>query len=350
MGDADGEEGVALALSGGGYRAMLFHTGAMWRLDELGVLRSLARISSVSGGSIAAGVLASRWDALQSGSFRDVIVEPIRALARTTIDLWAIALGLLPFVSAASVAARCYRKRLFGGVTLQDLPDTPRFVFNATNVESGKLVRISKAYLADYTIGVFPEPELPLAIAVAASAAFPPVLSPLRLAIDPAKVDPATVPPNAGTPPTRLFLTDGGVYDNLGVQTVERFSPLLVSDGGAPFKRLTRVARNWVQHGMRCAFIADSQVRALRNRMLLERERVAVWGIDGDITAYQQPDVLAAPADRVAELAHVETTLRPIPDAMQERLINWGYAICDAAYRRFIAPGPAPQFPYSRGI
>lgn len=31
------EEGIALSLSGGGYRAMLFHAGALWRLNEVRV-------------------------------------------------------------------------------------------------------------------------------------------------------------------------------------------------------------------------------------------------------------------------------------------------------------------------
>ncbi|HYX75667.1 MAG TPA: patatin-like phospholipase family protein, partial [Gaiellaceae bacterium] len=57
-------DGVALCLSGGGYRAMLFHLGALMRLNELGWLRKLDRISSVSGGSITAGVLAWRWHEL----------------------------------------------------------------------------------------------------------------------------------------------------------------------------------------------------------------------------------------------------------------------------------------------
>src|SRR5438270_13748934 len=47
--------GIALCLSGGGYRAMLFHVGALWRLSELGYLPTLDRVSSVSGGSITAG-------------------------------------------------------------------------------------------------------------------------------------------------------------------------------------------------------------------------------------------------------------------------------------------------------
>ena len=54
------EDGVALCLSGGGYRAMLFHLGALWRLNEAGFLPRLARVSSVSGGSITAGLLTLR--------------------------------------------------------------------------------------------------------------------------------------------------------------------------------------------------------------------------------------------------------------------------------------------------
>ena len=44
--------GVALCLSGGGYRAMLYHVGSLWRINELGLLPRLDCISSVSGGSI----------------------------------------------------------------------------------------------------------------------------------------------------------------------------------------------------------------------------------------------------------------------------------------------------------
>src|SRR6266576_3918755 len=58
-------DGIALALSGGGYRAMLFHTGALIRLNELGLLRQLKRVSSVSGGSISAGYLGFVWKRLR---------------------------------------------------------------------------------------------------------------------------------------------------------------------------------------------------------------------------------------------------------------------------------------------
>ncbi len=44
---------ASLALSGGGYRAMVFHCRALRRLHEVGALAKIDRISSVSGGSIA---------------------------------------------------------------------------------------------------------------------------------------------------------------------------------------------------------------------------------------------------------------------------------------------------------
>src|SRR5205085_4179156 len=84
--------GIALCLSGGGYRAMLFHVGALWRLNELAFLPKLTRVSSVSGGSITAGVLALRWRQLAfvndvATRFVQEVVTPIRTMADETIDV-----------------------------------------------------------------------------------------------------------------------------------------------------------------------------------------------------------------------------------------------------------------------
>src|ERR1017187_1457519 len=89
---AQPSDGVALCLSGGGYRAMLFHLGALWRLNELAYLPKLARISSVSGGSITAGVLAHRWTKLAfvddiATKFDEEVVATLRAMAHETIDI-----------------------------------------------------------------------------------------------------------------------------------------------------------------------------------------------------------------------------------------------------------------------
>src|SRR5712691_5692812 len=85
------EPGIALCLSGGGYRAMLFHVGALWRLNEAGYLSRLDRVSSVSGGSVTAGVLAMNWSQLAfdgagvGQGFEEAVVRPIRAVAGRTV-------------------------------------------------------------------------------------------------------------------------------------------------------------------------------------------------------------------------------------------------------------------------
>src|SRR5271154_4048387 len=95
------EAGIALALSGGGFRAMLFHAGALLRLNELGLLSKTARISSVSGGSIASGFLACVWKQLGApdamGSFvqfKNKYVEPILAFSHQKIGVGDILTGL----------------------------------------------------------------------------------------------------------------------------------------------------------------------------------------------------------------------------------------------------------------
>ena len=84
MARKDPEPGIGLALSGGGFRATLFHLGSLWRLNELGWLPKLTRVTSVSGGSITAGVLGHHWQKLtfdDSGiatNFDDEIAVPLR--------------------------------------------------------------------------------------------------------------------------------------------------------------------------------------------------------------------------------------------------------------------------------
>jgi predicted acylesterase/phospholipase RssA len=139
-------DGVGLCLSGGGYRAMLFHVGALWRLNEIGWLRRLFFVSSVSGGSITAGLVAVKR-------------------------------------------------------------------------------RFSKPYMRDWQVGGVS--------VVAASAAFPPVRSPVTLEVDPAARDVAETKPSGNIepwPPRTIKLSDGGVYDNLGLQPVlRRCATILVS-------------------------------------------------------------------------------------------------------------------------
>lgn len=363
------EDTLGLCLSGGGFRAMLFHVGVIWRLNELGQLPKLARISSVSGGSITAGLLALKWPRLGfgangvAGNLNDEFVEPLRAFARETVDAWAIGLGALsPFHTISEEVQSAYRKYLFGDATLQDLPDTPRFIINATNIQTGALFRFCKRYQGDYRIGLIDRPRTPLALAVAASSAFPPVLSPCSLEVKPADFAPddPTAPPVLKTPDFRseIILSDGGVYDNLGLETVwKRCKTILVSDAGQKIANEAHPATDWARHAVRVLDVVDNQVRSLRKRMLIaayeskEREG-AYWGIRTDIADYRLGTTLPCPHEKTLQLAAVPTRLAAMDDPTQERLINWGYAVCDAGMRAHVLKDAtvAAKFPYAVGI
>jgi NTE family protein len=357
---------MALCLSGGGYRAMVFHVGVLWRLNEVGYLRKLDRVSSVSGGSITAGVLARHWKDLAfdaagvAAAFGDRVVKPVRELAGITLDAKAIIGGsLLPGTIGDKVAA-AYDRHLFDGATLQDLPETPRFVINATNVQSGALWRFSRPYMADYRVGRVDNPTLSLARAVAASSAFPPVLSPLELELPRGLVQPVPGVDLCREPyTTAVVLTDGGVYDNLGLETVwKRYRTVLVSDAGGKTQPEEEPEHDWARHAFRILDLIDNQVRSLRKRQVIgayeRKERDgAYWGIRTNIEDYRLPTALHCPFERTTALAEVPTRLKRMEPEVQEGLINWGYAVCDAALRRHVdaALPPPSGFPYpARGV
>jgi NTE family protein len=358
------QDGIALCLSGGGYRAMLFHAGALWRLNELGYLPKLARISSVSGGSIAAGVLGLNWSRLAfnpngvAGVFETKVVSPLRALASATIDAGAIVGGLLLPGSVSDKVVDAYRRHLFGNATLQDLPTAPpHFVINATSVQTGALFRFSKPYLADYRLGTIPNPTTELAVAVAASSAFPPVLSPLTLDFDATQWAPPSGLPSedlrAAPYLTRVVLTDGGVYDNLGLETAwKKYKTILMSDGGGALQPEPAPHTDWARHALRILDVIDNQVRSLRTRQVIGSfdagERTGTyWGIRSDIADYGAASPISCPLEDTRTLAMTPTRLAQLDGTLQERMINWGYAICDAAMRTHVVPSAAPgAFPY----
>ncbi|HEV7635095.1 MAG TPA: patatin-like phospholipase family protein [Bradyrhizobium sp.] len=375
------EPGIAIALSGGGFRAMLFHAGALMRLNELGVLSRVARISSVSGGSISSGFLACVWKQLGTpdaggafAQFQQKYVEPILAFSREKIDIGDILTGMLPWTSAAEQVAASYDKALFSNVTLQDIPDQPRFVFCATNLQTGVLFRFSKPYAGDYVMGRLDKPNLPLSTAVTASSAFPPFLSPLALTLPAGSFTDWPGQPRGGNDPlpfrARVLLSDGGVYDNHGLEPiVKRYMTVLVSDGGAPFGRIPEIATDPIRQLQRVFDVTDGQVRALRRRDLINRFYLAkkanlqpvqvdpdarlgcYWGIETDPSKLAAAGALPTDAATVTRLAHLATRLSDLGSKESRQLVNWGYAICDRSIRTHynvaeIQQKPAPTWPY----
>ena len=167
---------------------------------------------------ITTGLLAVRWDPLrwtqgEAGNFVEEIVTPLRAFCARAIDAPAIGEGaLLPWRDVSAVIERSYRDHLVGEAVLQDLPDRPRFVLNATNFMTGAGFRFSKAYAGDYRIGLMRNPRFPVALAVTASSAFPPFLSPVVRTLDPGSS--STLRERIST--TRSS-TDAGSFSRTGV-------------------------------------------------------------------------------------------------------------------------------------
>ena len=388
------EDNIAVCLSGGGYRAMLFHTGVLWRLIELellsprshtatlpgggtAVLGTFKRISSVSGGSITAGMLGLKWKRLKFGtselvaSYVEEVVDPIRELAGVTLasdSVKGIVKVLGSVVAPGSVnqyVAAAYDRHLYGKARLDELPADPRWVINASNLQSGALWRFMSPYMGDWKVGRTTRTDkVTIARAVAASSAFPPILAPARF-----RFDEADFVPGSGTRgehnlqrtpfTTNVQLADGGVYDNLGLETAyKRYRTLFVSDAGAPFKAQEDVPANWAGLGKRVIDVVDNQVRALRKRLLLNalvagERRGAFWPIDADIATFSASGTLPCPYRKTRQLAAVDTDLGKKDAKTQERLINWGYAICDASLRTWVSTAwPAPSdFPYpSAGV
>jgi NTE family protein len=360
------EDTLALCLSGGGYRAMLFHLGAIWYLNDARYLPELARVSTVSGASITAAVLATRWKDLQfekgrAVNFEETVVLPIRELACNTIDVGSMLSGiLLPTVSINDRVITKLATHLFGDATLQDFVDEPRFVINATNVQTGSLFRFSKPYLADWRIGRILKPKTRVAVAVAASAAFPPLLSPARLATEHDRWTDLNTD-YYGYPPftTNIMLTDGGVYDNMGIETAwKRCKRVLVCDAGGTLRPDQEPRGNWIQHSVRITLTIDNQVRSLRKRQIVaafldprDPHNGAYWGMGSDPANYSSGG-LPVDAERAQRLANLPTRLARLPNPLQRRLINFGYAMTDRAIRTHVDAGAfAPtQFPYPEGV
>jgi NTE family protein len=140
-----------------------------------------------------------------------------------------------------------------------------------------------------------------------------------------------------------LHLSDGGLYDNLGLQPAltARHEVLLVSDGGAPFRRLT--ARGRVGEFVRYAEILQGQAGVLRRTQLLAafrqgRQRGAYWGIAEAPAAYANDDPLPGYSAALAAevLTGIRTDLDGFSDAERAVLENHGYALCEASLRTYL--------------
>jgi NTE family protein len=255
---------VALALSGGGSRAIAFHLGCLRALNDLGVLQKTRVMSTVSGGSVIGALYAYgdhasfedfdkhvvsllkrglQWQLLQTALFGAQLpkilatlvisggASCLTALLRSFLGLVRLTSGWsptrflsrlsaleegLPFWGSLTTAFETLLARdLFGEARMQDVKIPPlEIIINACDLRTGTAFRFGSKTSGGWRYGrVVNGTSLSVAKAVAASAAFPALLPPLIQSFDfdrRGKVERHT-----------LSLSDGGVYDNLGLTAIE---------------------------------------------------------------------------------------------------------------------------------
>lgn len=388
---------ITLALSGGGFRASVFHMGVMARLAHEDRLEDVGLLSTVSGGSLITGLVFAlnnfQWPS--SREFLDRII-PAVFYTMTNFDLQqsllhrALGSWWTLFESRADDLSALMRKHWLVTPTLSELPANPRWMINATCYETGKNWRFERLRMGDYLFGYTNDTDVPLSDAMAASAGFPGLIGGLELKTAGRKWFRYESASEASQSVTdrdeetrwnkveiaprypKVHLWDGGAYDNHGLEGIhdfitgwsKRFGFLIVSDaagqsGEAPFKRgipaLMRLSTG----------IMMAQVRSLRARAILERilnhpedqgvflkmgntcESILMDSGRGDlIEQYRQgmltkADVLAA--------AHMPTMIRKLTLSEYESLFHHGYESADATLSCYY-PDQFKHIPYQPSL
>jgi NTE family protein len=355
-------KGIALCLSGGGYRAALFHLGALRRLNELGILSKVTTITSVSGGSILAAHLATAipdWPAPGDhvDEWDERVAKPFKAFTDKNIRTRPILKRIAPWNwgrddTAVRALATIYEKKLTN-LKLRDLPERPKYVFCATDMSYGVNWIFTRDSVGDYQLGYLsPPPDWPVARAVAASSCFPPIFNPLPIGIDGKDlIDGKALGPTRDEIVKSVRLSDGGVYDNMALEPVWKdHATLLVSDGGATFDFGADKGLFW--RLQRYTSIVSRQASGVRKRWLISNMQDKVltgtyWGLGSKRESYKEEGGYSA--DLVeAVISPIRTDLDRFSDAEKAILENHGYMVADAAIAAHVADmvGPSPK-PYA---
>jgi len=381
--NANSVSGIALALSGGGIRATVFHLGVLLRLARSGHLEAVAQLSTVSGGSLAVGLILSaagyRWPS--SSAYADSVLPAIRTritmrdlqismICRALIKPWRLCYGRGAALADAIKATWGIKE------SLEDLPENPVWFINATNYFTGKNWRFSRHRMGDWRAGYIDIPKVKLATALAASAGVPYVVGRTRVRL-----------PNKGwysqfpgtverTPMHRpmekaIWLWDGGVYENLGVEALYKIGRgfvdpntkfMLVCDAGQRLLEgsanvkgpiyfdgiLPRLALN-----VRSVDIMMDQNRALRSRHVvseMQSGRIVGSYVRIGNTATQIAEAASkeigrtinyvretVPAVLANRLARYPTVLSRLDEETFDQLVAHGYEAADATLASYHA-------------
>ncbi len=229
---------IGLCLSGGGSRAIAFHLGCLRSLNKLGLLDKISVISAVSGGSVIGAMYTFSSDSfdefdtrvvklLKKGLVlpiaRELLLSPMLLKSLATVFTSGITaipcrlLGRQPmrrWASRTDALERALDRGPFKGLFINSERRAGMdIVINACELRTGSAFRFGSRESGCWRYGRLAENNVPLAHAVAASAAYPIFLPALDRTYSFVK---------AGvTSENRVVLADGGLYDNLGTTCVE---------------------------------------------------------------------------------------------------------------------------------
>ena len=317
------EKRIGLALSGGGFRSAAYHLGTFRKLKELDLLDKIDLLSCVSGGSIAGAFLCANWG---QANVLDRLEE---YLTTKSIAVGSVLGGLInPFTTRLDELAKTYDRDLFGGAKLSSLANGPRIYLNATNLATGNMFFFvagggKPEELGEHELGQNEASNFKISQAVAASSAFPPVFPPFRL-------DDDRFPNNESE---YITLTDGGIYDNLGVNPLLRVDRndiqyAIVSDGGKPFENEATPTESGAIVLKEALGIMMEQVRGLQ----FERLRLAHLAGEGPKAMWFSIDSQhgAVNADDARAASSIGTNLKRLSDAEIQVLGRHAGALCEA--------------------
>lgn len=381
---------LALAMSGGGFRATVFHLGMLARLAHARLLEEVSFLSTVSGGSLCAGLVFKlngyQWPA-STAYLQQVEPEARRLL--TTIDLQRAVIIRAATTFWAVLGTRAddlseLMQRLWGiDITLNQLPASPRWMINATCYETGKNWRFERFRMGDYQFGYSNNTDVPVTDAMAASAGFPGLIGPLELKTgrfhwfrykDEAEAglggeaaEGQRLTEDIQPPFEEVHLWDGGVYDNHGLEGLHSFRDgwlqgvdfLVVSDAAGRSKPETYRAGPKALLRLITGVQMD-QIRSLRSRAVIERfvnhEDEGVFLQTGNtprsvlrnagrtaVLPDLAPDFL--PEAEAQAVAQMDTHIKQMEEDEYERVFRHGFEVADITLFAYY-PDRFPHVPY----
>jgi NTE family protein len=263
----------SMAFSGGGFRATLAGLGVLRFMADAGLLGRVRYVSSVSGGSVAHGLLARDYTQLRAGGFsreavdRLVIAPFVEAISSRSLtsellrNLWR-AFGSL---TRTDLLAEAFDRWFYDGLLLEQLPTGCRFIFNASSVTTGVRFGFERDVVGDWVMGraATAGSGIRLSQAVAASAAVPGAFAPLEVAN-------LAFPCARGVTPKLL---DGGAYDNMGLEPIDDLDDvcLVAVNAGGLFATGTYGGLPVIRDLRRAQGLLYRQTTALRMRSMVER-------------------------------------------------------------------------------